>query len=208
MINDRLLIIFTRNPVLGKIKTRLAREIGDKMALDIYNKLLLHTHRVSKSAGCNKVVYYSDKIDFNDIFENDVFSKAVQAGDGLGERMENAFFEAFSNNYHKVVIIGSDIFGLTTNIINSAFEALENNDFVIGPAKDGGYYLLGMRRMHKDVFRNKNWSTEIVFKQTIASFGNSGYFVLPVLSDLDTLDDVEHLTDLNSLYKETIQKQK
>ena len=206
MTSARLLIIFIRNPVFGKIKTRLAGDVGDKMAYNIYNKLLSHTHKVAKYAECHKVVYYSDNIDADDIWEGAVFSKAIQTGNGLGNRMENAFEKAFADKYRSVVIVGSDIFGLTTKLINMAFNKLESNDFVIGPAKDGGYYLLGMNRLNTRLFRNKNWSSEIVFKQTVNDLGNSDYFVLPELSDLDILDDVGHLIDLNSLYKETIHK--
>ncbi len=205
MNKKRLLIVFMRNPVLGKTKTRLANDVGDRMAYEVYVKLLEHTHRVAKYAICDKIVYYSDKIIHNDIWEKELFMKAVQSKGDIGMRMEAAFAKAFSDGYQSVVVTGTDIFGLTTGIINMAFYKLKSNDFVIGPAKDGGYYLLGMNKMNYDLFRNKKWSSEIVYGQTIKNFGRSKYYSLPELTDLDTLDDVGYLIDMESLYNKTIQ---
>ncbi len=197
-----------RNPVMGKTKTRLARDIGGKMAYNVYLKLLSYTNGIVIKTDCDKAVSYSDNIDFNDIWDNNIFLKSVQSEGDLGDRMENAFRDAFAEKYGKVVIIGTDCFELTTEIISRAFDELDTNDFVIGPAKDGGYYLLGMKKLFSPVFRNKTWSTDVVLDQTLIDIWNSGlnYSLLPELSDIDNLDDIDNLINLDLLYTETILK--
>ncbi|OQX81614.1 MAG: hypothetical protein B6D61_00450 [Bacteroidetes bacterium 4484_249] len=208
MTNSRLLIVFMRNPVLGKTKTRLARDIGDKMAFNVYLKLLSNTNCIVKKAICDKAVCYSDTIDHKDIWDNNIFRKTIQSKGDLGERMENAFKDAFAEKYCKVVLVGTDCFDITTGIINEAFDKLETNDIVIGPAKDGGYYLIGMKKLFPSVFRNKTWSTDVVLDQTLIDIWNYRlrYSFLPQLSDIDTLDDIDNLINLDLLYTETIQK--
>ena len=149
------LIIFTRNPELGKCKTRLAKVIGDEAALEIYKYLLNHTAEISKNIKADKFVFYSDDIKKEDLWNKDIFRKKLQYGTDLGARMENAFTELFQLNYEKVLIIGSDLLDLNTKQVDDAFQLLNINDIVIGPAKDGGYYLLGMKSPHLKVFKNK-----------------------------------------------------
>ena len=105
--------------------------------------------------------------------------------------MKNAFKELFDMGYEKVAIIGSDCFELTAAIIREAFALLKNKDAVIGPAKDGGYYLLGMKKMIEPVFENKQWSTDSVFRETINDLteNNFSFACLPVLTDVDTEED-------------------
>src|SRR5690606_16244847 len=150
-----LLMIFTRNPELGKVKTRLAKTTGNKAALEIYKFLLHHTFTITNRLNCDKIVYYSDTVNQNDIW-NLNYQKREQKGDDLGERMLNAFSENL-RNYDKVIIIGSDIYELKTEHIEQAFQKLNNHNVVIGPAKDGGYYLLGLKSLKPEIFKNKNW---------------------------------------------------
>jgi len=193
---------------MGKTKTRLAHDIGEKMAYNVYLKLLSYTNNVVEEADCDKVVYYSENIEIKDLWDNNIFQKSVQSKGDLGFRMENAFINAFAQKYEKVVLIGTDCFEITSDIIDQAFDQLENNDVVIGPAKDGGYYLIGMKQLFSPVFKNKSWSMDLVLRETLTDLENSGlkYFLLPELSDIDTLDDVSNLINLDLLYKETIIK--
>ena len=167
-----LLIIFTRNPELGKVKTRLAKDIGDEAALALYQFLLEHTVSVTAPLKMDKQVFYSEEIQENDIWDSDIFNKKLQIGQDLGEKMENAFREAFSENYKSVMIIGSDLYDIKIEDLENAFFQLKTHDEVIGPAKDGGYYLLGMKSLNSSVFKNKKWSTNTVFKETLKDLKN------------------------------------
>ncbi len=192
-MSKNLLIIFTRNPELGKVKTRLAKSIGDENALTIYKTLLDRTEKTTKYLDCDKAVYYSVKIRNNDIWDASIYLKHQQYGDDLGIRMHNAFSEAFNNKYDKVAIIGSDLFDLNPNHINEAFERLNSNDIVIGPAHDGGYYLLAMKSLYSQVFKNKNWGTSTVFNDTIKDLKNKPIHLLETLNDIDVYDDLKNI---------------
>ena len=188
-----LLLIFTRNPELGKAKTRLAKTVGDKTALDIYKFLLEKTKNiVVKVKSADKAVYYSVKIRENDIWNANTFQKYQQFGEDLGIRMQNAFQNGFNAGYQKVLIIGSDLYDLTSEIIENAFEKLDKNDVVIGPAKDGGYYLLGMNSLQENIFKNKKWGTETVRKDTLADLNDKKVFLLKELNDVDVFEDIKH----------------
>ncbi|SHF72653.1 hypothetical protein SAMN05444344_1392 [Tenacibaculum mesophilum] len=187
-----LLLIFTRNPELGKVKTRLAKTIGDEAALDIYKFLLEHTKQVTQNLTCDKAVYYSVKVHENDIWNAPVYQKHLQEGNDLGIRMHNAFQQAFSTGYEKVVIIGSDLPDLTSEHINEAFEKLNSNDVVMGPAEDGGYYLLGMKKLHANIFQNKDWGTSTVRKDTLNDLQNESVHLLETLNDVDVFDDIKN----------------
>jgi len=194
------LIIFTRNPELGKCKTRLAKVIGDEAALEIYKYLLNHTAEISKNIKADKFVFYSDDIKKEDLWNKDIFRKKLQYGTDLGARMENAFTELFQLNYEKVIIIGSDLLDLNTKHVDDAFQLLETNELVIGPAKDGGYYLLGMKTLHLNVFKNKAWGTSTVFKETIKDVQNSNYALMTELNDIDTFEDIKPYQQLRKFY--------
>ena len=189
------LIIFVRNPVLGKVKTRIAEKAGAEKALAVYENLLRHTCTISAAVHADKYVFYSDFIEPDDLWSTDIFYKHLQQGNILGEKMQTAFEKIAELGYGKVCIIGSDCYELTTAIIDNAFTALEKNDLVIGPAYDGGYYLLGMKKIITPVFNNKEWSTPSVYPQTIIDLQQAGmsYAVLPLLNDIDEWEDVpEH----------------
>ena len=159
-MNKNLLLIFTRNPELGKVKTRLAKTVGDETALKIYKFLLQKTRNISSKVTSDKAVYYSVKIRNNDIWDTNSYQKHQQLGEDLGLRMLNAFKNSFDAGYKKVLIIGSDLYDLSTEKIDIAFNELDTNDLVIGPAEDGGYYLLGMNAFQENIFKNKDWGTD------------------------------------------------
>ena len=200
-MNRDLLIVFCKNPVLGKVKSRLADTVGEKKALEVYIWLLKRTHSLVSTLPYKTLIAYSDFINNQDLWENERFMKSRQKGEDLGERMYNAIQQGFFDGYEKVCLIGVDIPDLNTEIINEAFSALDKKDAVIGPAKDGGYYLIGFSKSAPDiesVFRQKEWGTSSVYKDTLRSLSNEGLSQasLPTLSDVDTEED---LTGIQSL---------
>ena len=190
--SKNLLLIFTRNPELGKAKTRLAKTVGDETALEIYKFLLEKTCNVSAKVTADKAVYYSVKVRYEDIWDENSYQKYQQVGEDLGIRMLHAFKNGFDVGYQKVLIIGSDLYDLTSEIIESAFVELDTNDVVIGPAEDGGYYLLGMNSLHTAIFKNKDWGTSSVRKDTLADLKDKKVHLLQELNDVDVFEDIEH----------------
>ncbi|MGB5204559.1 TIGR04282 family arsenosugar biosynthesis glycosyltransferase [Eudoraea sp.] len=198
---DRLLLIFTRNPKLGKCKKRLAAVIGDQAALDIYMILLQHTAEITKDLNCSKEVYYSEEIPENDLWDKDNYAKQLQEGNDLGERMYNGFKSGFQKGYQKIIIIGSDIYDLNSETIEAGFNSLENSDFVIGPAADGGYYLLGMKTLNKEIFLNKNWGTETVLEDTLNNLNHKKVKLLQIKNDIDVYEDLKEFDVFESFVK-------
>tara|TARA_R110002049_G_scaffold279949_1_gene459094 strand:+ start:59827 stop:60531 length:705 start_codon:yes stop_codon:yes gene_type:complete len=190
--SKKALIIFTRNPELGKCKTRLAETIGKHSALEIYKHLLQHTSNVTKEIPVDKFVFYSESIHKNDIWDANIFRKKLQQGTDLGAKMANAFLDLFQSGYEKVIIIGSDLLDLKPNHITTAIEALNTNEVVIGPAEDGGYYLLGLSKMHPFLFNNKSWSKPSLLKETLKDLkeNNIVFTTLEILNDIDTYEDL------------------
>lgn len=201
-MNKSLVIVFVRNPELGKVKTRLSKTIGEKDALKIYIALLRHTESVINSISADKVVYYSNKIQHNDLWCETQYQKKVQKGTDLGARMQNAFETAFKNSYNKVVIVGSDLHDLSPTHIKDALSALEHHDVVLGPSIDGGYYLLGMKKLHPTVFKNKKWGTDTVLETTLKDLKPQNVKLLEALNDIDTFEDLKADPELIKTLKE------
>jgi hypothetical protein len=193
------LIIFVKNLIPGHVKTRLATTLGNDAAMNIYQQLLKVVHDNIQGADVDKIVFYSDFIE-NDIWQNSIFQKEVQKGKNLGERMNNAFESLFLAGYEKVVIIGTDCPALDESIIHTAFAKMSDSDVVIGPATDGGYYLLGMKKLHPFLFQNVEWSTSSVLTQTIdlCKINELTYFLLNELSDIDEEKDLIHFKKLQA----------
>ena len=189
----KALLIFVKNAVKGKVKTRLAATVGDAIAFDVYNQLLIHTEKCTHPLTINKIVYYADDIASKDIWNDEIYDKQLQNGDDLGERMFNAFENSFANGHEKVAVIGSDCFEITTEIIEDAFKLLEHNDVVLGPALDGGYYLLALKSNHGTLFQGVDWSTDQVLIQTLKACNKLGRktILLQELSDIDTEEDLK-----------------
>ena len=199
---NNALIIFIKNPVLGKVKTRLAATIGNEKALEIYKSLVAHTMEAVKECNAAVFLYFSDSIEETISTQKPGCIKKIQSGKDLGERMLKAFDEVSGLLYQKVVIIGTDCPGINLQLIDEAFAALENSDVVIGPAADGGYYLLGMNKPYKSLFQNINWSTSAVLNETISRCDESElkYALLEVLHDLDEEKDLVHVKSINKLF--------
>ena len=187
-----LLLIFVKNPRLGKVKTRLAATIGNREALRIYLKLLERTRAVTLPLAVDKMVCYTPKVIDNDLWDNEHYQKVRQSEGDLGERMYQAFEQGFARGYQRICIIGSDCYELTTSVIEQAFAQLAAHDVVIGPSTDGGYYLLGMNRLHPALFTNKAWSTASVKDATVRDLEQRQlrWFELPVLTDVDEEADL------------------
>ena len=130
-------------------------------------ELVHHTNKITRKIDVNKTVYYSEYVEIEDIWDTGDYELNVQKGNTLGEKMSTAFDEGF-DSHNKVVIIGSDCYDLNSKIIKTAFKMLEENDVIVGPAKDGGYYLLGMREYFPQLFQDKEYSTDSVLKELLA----------------------------------------
>ncbi len=195
-MTDGLLIILVRNPVLGQVKTRLAATLGDQKALEIYRKLLAHTTRITENLAVDKAVFYSDYVENEDQWDNDTYLKQPQSEGDLGARIGSAFQWGFGQGYRYICIIGSDCYELTTSIIEEGFEALTRYQAVLGPSRDGGYYLLGLDEFHPELFRDKSWGSHKVASETVSDFNSLdlSYSLLRPLNDIDVeadLDDIE-----------------
>jgi uncharacterized protein len=188
-MDNNALIIFAKNPVKGRVKTRLAKFIGNTEALRYYKSLLQFTSEQTKNLYCRKFLFLTDNIDTG-LFDSSC-TCLLQQGSDLGERMKSAFAYVFSMGFNKVCIIGTDAPGLDSETISKAFKMLGDNDYVIGPSKDGGYYLLGMKAASDELFENISWSTDEVLNQTIAKINPAGkkYYLLEELCDVDTIED-------------------
>ena len=193
MTSGSLLIIFTKNPEPGLVKTRLARSIGDEKALEVYEKLRCHTALIAEKAAVNRTACYSHFLPAADIFLTEHFNAQLQVGDDLGERMLNAISRGFDEGFRHIVLIGTDCYELSTANLDSAFLALERADAVVGPALDGGFYLMGLNMLIPELFLGRHWSTKEVFSETIELLQHLSisYELLPELSDIDTFDDLK-----------------
>ncbi len=193
MNKSRLLIIFTKNPVKGEVKTRLARSIGEQKALEVYETLREYTAMVTEGVNAERKVYYSRFIPSSDLFLAENFSTGIQKGGDLGERMFHAMQEGFEAGFAHVVLIGTDCYELSREILDEAFCALERFDAVIGPATDGGFYLIGLNRVLPELFLDRKWSTHEVFRETTTILQRFAitYELLPELSDIDTFEDLK-----------------
>lgn len=186
-----VLIVFVKNLRRGKVKTRLAESVGEEKALQIYRRLLNYTASVIEPLKANIQIWFSDHIPKSDFWDDMIVEKKVQQEGDLGDRMKHACFTAFNEGYEKSVVIGSDCAELTTAILNEAFDELERNNVVIGPTKDGGYYLIGMTGLYPQLFDDMPWSTSGLFQQTINTIESEGiaYSLLETLNDVDTVED-------------------
>ena len=191
---DKAVIIFVKNPVAGKVKTRLAASVGNEKAVEIYLQLVYHTMEEVKNAEADKYIFFSDAIDDEIANQLPGAYSLVQHGKDLGKRMLNAFATVFNKGYKKVAIIGTDCPDITSVLLDSAFIKLNEKNVVFGPATDGGYYLLGMQKLVTDLFFHITWSTDSVLTQSISISESldKTYDLLPLLSDVDEEKDLHH----------------
>ena len=195
--SDNNLIIFLKYPEKGKVKTRLAKDIGNEKALLIYKKLVSKLLNQIDSNNYDISIYFYPESKKNEVkkwINLPEIKHLAQSGDDLGIRMLNAFKDSISLKYAKTVIIGTDCLEINNNIISKSFYLLDDSDLVLGPATDGGYYLIGLKSVVETIFQDIHWSTEKVLKQTInkAKEIKLSYKFLDFLSDIDTLEDLNN----------------
>jgi hypothetical protein len=196
-MKKEVVLVFQKNEVLGKVKTRLAAGVGEEQALEIYRYLLNKTYLALKEITVPVTTYFSEFIPENPIYSAE--NKLVQVGGDLGERMKNAFAAHLETGIEKVVLIGTDCPSLEGIHLVQAFEALEHSDLVLGPARDGGYYLIGMKRRADFLFEGITWSSELVLSQTLILAAEQGLHssLLPILEDIDSPEDWERYCSQN-----------
>ena len=170
----------------------MAATIGNERALEVYKNLLTHTRDSIKDLSTKKFLFYSHFVDKDDMWDNTTFVKSKQSEGHLGHRMKEAFRSVLMME-NKAVIIGSDCPEINEDIIKQALEALDESDLVIGPSTDGGYYLLGMKELHVELFRDISWSTDSVLPKTLSKAQELELKVhlLPELHDIDTEEDLK-----------------
>lgn len=190
-MSQATLLIFMCNPIFGKVKTRIAATSGDEMPLKIYLLLVAHTVSIIRHIEASKIVCYSDFVGEGCPWDDTCF-KVKQDGSDLGESMSNASKETFKYIFNKSLFIGDDCCDLTTEILAGAFMELGNNDVVLAPALDFGYYLLGIKKHHHLLFSNIAWGTNKVLEELISRCKKFGleYFMPPLLSGIDEEADV------------------
>jgi rSAM/selenodomain-associated transferase 1 len=189
-MSRELLIVFVKNIKLGKVKTRLAKTMGDDAAFEVYKKLVSITEKATEDITVDKRIYFSDVI-IETKWEG--APKYVQSGTDLGERMQSAFNAAFADGYSKVILIGSDLPDMKEEILEEAFSNLENSEVVFGPAEDGGYYLIGMKKDQNFIFEAMPWSKSNLLEITKAKLDKHqvGYSLLGTLNDIDNENDLK-----------------
>jgi hypothetical protein len=189
---DRLLIVFSKNPVAGHVKTRLAASIGDREALMVYQTLRSLTGQVASRAEVSRAIFYSEFIPETDLLLTGNAVAHLQEGADLGERMHRAFLKGFELGFRHIVLIGTDCPELSTFLIGQAFQCLTIDDLVMGPARDGGFYLVGLNRPFPELFLDRAWSNPEVLNNSlrIAREHKVNCALLPALSDIDTIDDL------------------
>jgi rSAM/selenodomain-associated transferase 1 len=190
-------LVFVRAPEAGRVKTRLAGAIGDGAALRIYRRLAEHTLREAAALadeGVRLRVHYTpaDAGDAVRAWLGAGPAYLAQADGDLGVRMEDAFARAFEEGAEQVVIVGSDLPELSASLLRRAFGVLDAHPAVVGPARDGGYYLLGLTRSVAGIFHGIAWSTPHVLAATLERFGAAGIHP-PLLEELADVDEVEDL---------------
>ena len=194
--NNPLVLVFCKNQIIGKVKSRLALKIGQKKAFLIYSELVDKTASIVNSLSSEVHVYYSDYIEENDKFNSSKIKKFIQKGNNLGYRIINALNISFKN-FSPVVVIGSDLWKLEISDIEDTFRILKNKNVVIGPSNDGGYYLIGMNYLDTKIFENKNWGEESVLNDTIRDIDDkTNIHLLDEKTDIDTYDDLCQFPDL------------
>lgn len=197
-----LVIVFVKNIKLGKVKTRLAKTIGDQAAFEVYSELVKITEKATQNSAINTRIYFSETVVASK-WPNHY--KAIQSGADLGERMKNAFIKGFEDGYEHIVLIGSDLPDINTNHITNGLDILKHHQVVFGPATDGGYYLMGMTKMHPELFDNKPWSQPNLLEVSLKALQQNkiSYGLLEPLNDIDTFEDLQAST----FYKSNIKLQ-
>lgn len=208
------IVMFSKAPEPGKVKTRLATHMSDIEAASFHEAFVLDTLDTLAVIEDAKIYIacHPDKehLFFKEIEESFDIKIFNQRGDDLGERMKNAFHYLRKMGHKEILVIGSDSPTLPAEILNEAFDSLKKDELVVGPSLDGGYYLIGISGKIPDLFAGIEWGTDKVFDETLkrAKESNLNFALLPFWYDIDTINELRflsiHLNDLdNSKYVRT-----
>lgn len=203
MPHQNRLIVFTRVPELGKVKTRLNNYLKPASILALHKNLITHTLSQVSRSNIYTTVLHCAPDDQHDYIQStcnrfEIESENQAEGD-LGYKMQQAINKSFAAGIARVVIIGTDAPEISEDYISNAFTSLKKNDCVIGPAEDGGYVLIGFSVAVDSVFNNIDWGTDQVLHQTINKLENHSFKLLSTLWDVDRPDDVERLLKSETL---------
>jgi uncharacterized protein len=194
-----VVILFLRYPERGKVKTRLAQDIGDDLAYDLYVCFIRDALGAVRDVDADLIIVGTGSTGKGPagIFGRSV--RLLQHGRDLGARMYHAFADVFSRGYSRAIMIGSDCPGLPAGYISQALLELESHDVVLGPTRDGGYYLIAFKEdsLREDIFHGIVWSTSRVFVETMSRIEDAALSVsiLPQWEDIDELDDLRRFAD-------------
>lgn len=183
------LLILARNPIFQKTKTRLAADLGDSTALAVYEKLVSICQQVTMESRYPCLVFYSDFIDPYDGWQSATKFRQIPSDD-LGMRITTAIAQGLAL-YDRVLVIGSDCPDIDEAMLDQACAALSSHDVAIGPAADGGFYLLGVKTWNDLWFEAVEWGSDSVFEQIKSNISKTAHSIvsLPVLRDIDTMED-------------------
>ena len=185
-MQNNLLIIFSKVSTAGKVKTRLERQLGTAKALEIHDRLFTHTVDLARKSANPYLIYLNENPS-----QPISYDFKIQHGNNLGEKMHRSFVAELTKT-DKVCIIGTDCIELSTDDLNLAFQQLSTHDVVLGPANDGGYYLVGLKSPNMNLFTDIAWGTASVLNETIAKCleNKLSYFLLEPHNDIDRPEDV------------------
>jgi len=196
--NPDLLIVFVKAPRKGQVKTRLAAQIGEEFALRLYQAMvkdLMENIQPAREYDIHVLVWPhgTENVVRNWLDWNGYISS--QGSGDLGKKLFLAFKKSFRKGYKRVIIIGSDLPGISSDLISSGLKRLHKYPLVLGPAVDGGYYLIGLNSLQPQLFSAMNWSTSGVLRETIrrAQQSDLSFQLLKELRDIDTFEDVAAL---------------
>lgn len=197
---DNCLIVMVKDPEKGEVKSRLANKLGRSLTTDLYRAFVADI--ITTTAGGGEwqleVAFFPPNSceNIRNWLGNGI-SLMEQTGSHLGERMLSVFLKSFAKGYSKVVLIGSDLPDLPGHVLRDAFSGLDSEGIALGPALDGGYYLIGFEKgkFLPEVFDDINWSTSTVFDETVSILAGRGckIHILPSWGDIDTLEDLKSL---------------
>jgi rSAM/selenodomain-associated transferase 1 len=191
-MNKNALIIIAKYPANGQVKTRL-EGLSDEARVKIYTALLEDTmKKLSAVSGVDTFIAFAP-VEFEEYFSRFNVGLIPLSEGGLGDRMYEAFQYVFDKGYEKVSLAGADIPDLSAEIILNSFKVLSEDDLVYGPAEDGGYYLVGMSSLIKEVFEEVPWSSDVTLAQSLKQAKRYGYSFgfTDTLSDIDTIEDLK-----------------
>lgn len=194
---ENILIVFVKYPEPGKVKTRIAQELGAHRAAELYSQMAKRIIRkVWRPDAYRAVIYFDPPEREEDVrawLGIDNVSYEPQSPGTIGDKMSNAFERVFSEGAEKAVLIGTDVPEITADVVSTACSMLNDTDVVLGPSYDGGYYLIGLRKFEPVLFRDIDWGTNTVFNRTLNRIieKNLSHKSLDTLKDVDMAEDID-----------------